>query len=69
LLRGLEKFIDRLLPGWVAGERFVRAQAIERLFRRSAHYPVFGERCESNRLIERAGVFGEEFQDWDESSV
>ena len=22
-----------------------------------------------NRLIERAGVFGEEFQDWDESSV
>ena len=49
------------------------SQTLEDVLRKltePARLAKFQESIDSfNRLIERAGVFGEEFQDWDESSV
>ena len=49
------------------------SQTLEEVLRRltePARLAQFQASIDSfNRLIERAGVFGEEFQDWDESSV
>jgi antitoxin CcdA len=71
--RAVNVSIDAEILAAAKAQRINLSQTLEDILRKltePARLAKFQESIDSyNRLIERAGVFGEEFQDWDESSV
>ena len=75
--RAVNVSIDAEILAAAKAQRINLSQTLEDILRKlteSARLKKLQEQSREsidsyNRLIERAGVFGEEFQDWDESSV